>query len=100
LAIGSVLDSKIKRRCHTLTKEKSDSIGARLEHSPRKSLTKEAQQPDVLVYPARTATKLLKLFLYKITQVHLMQPRDPSTRINVCSWFIKSVNEGTLDPHT
>jgi hypothetical protein len=55
-AMGSVLDKKVKRRCHILTEEKLD-IGARLEHSPIKSLAKLAQQADVLVSPARTATK-------------------------------------------
>jgi hypothetical protein len=41
-----VLVKKIKR-CH---EEKLDDVGARLEHSPRKSLAKLAQQAGVLVF--------------------------------------------------
>jgi hypothetical protein len=59
-----------------LTEEKFDDIGARLERSPIKSLAKLAQQADVSVSSARTATKWLKLRLYKITQVYSLQPRD------------------------
>jgi len=44
-----------------LTEEKLDGTGIRLERLPRKLLAKEAQQSDVPVFSARTATKLLKL---------------------------------------
>jgi hypothetical protein len=54
--MGSVLDKKIKRRYHVLTKEKLDNIGARLEHLPRKSLIKLAQQADISVSSARTTS--------------------------------------------
>jgi hypothetical protein len=97
--MGSVLEKKIKRNCPVLTEEEFDYTGARLECSPRKSLAKPAQQADVSVSSTRTTTKLPKLHQYKITQVHSLQPRDPAaTRINVCNWFIQSVNDGTLDP--
>jgi hypothetical protein len=43
-----------------LTQEKLDDIGARLEHTPRKSL-KHLAQSGVSKSSARTATKLLKL---------------------------------------
>jgi transposase len=56
---GLVLDKKTKGRCHILNEEKLHNIGARLEHSQRKSLAKPAQQADILVSSARTATKLL-----------------------------------------
>jgi hypothetical protein len=92
---GLVLDKKIKIIRHVLTEETLDDIGTRLE--PR-SLVKLAQQTDVSVSSARTATKLLKLCPYKITQVHSLQTRDAATRINFYNWFIQSVNEGTLDP--
>jgi hypothetical protein len=58
---GLILNKKIKRRHHVFTKEKLDHIGARLEHSPRKSLAKLAQQADISVSSAMTATKVLKL---------------------------------------
>jgi hypothetical protein len=97
--MGLVLDKKIDRKCHILTEDRLANIDARLEHSTRKSLTKLAQQADVLVSSARTAAELLKLCPYKITQVHLLQPRDLATRINFCNWCIQSVNEGTLAPY-
>lgn len=50
-----------------LTEEKLNGIGARLEHLPGKSLGKVVQQVDVSISSARTATKLLKLFSYKVT---------------------------------
>jgi hypothetical protein len=59
--VCSVLDKKVKRRCHVLTQEKLYNIGARLEHFPRKSLAKMVWLAEVLVASARTATKLLKL---------------------------------------
>jgi hypothetical protein len=92
--IGSVLDKKIKTRCHILTEETLD-IGARLEYLPRKSLAKLAQQADVSVSSV-TATKLLKLCHNKITRVYSLQPTDPATRIHFCNWFIQSVS--TLHP--
>jgi hypothetical protein len=57
--LQGLLDKKIKRRCHTMTEEKLDDIGARLENLPRKSLAKLNQQADISVSSART-TKLLK----------------------------------------
>jgi hypothetical protein len=48
-----------------LTEEKLDFFSARLERSPRKSLAKQAQQADVSVSSAGTATKLLKFHRYK-----------------------------------
>jgi hypothetical protein len=44
-----------------LTEEKLDDIGARLEHTPRKSLKRLAQDTGVSNSSARTATQLLKL---------------------------------------
>jgi hypothetical protein len=27
-----------------------------------------------------------------------LQPRDPSSRVHFCSWFLQSVVEGEIDP--
>jgi hypothetical protein len=53
---GLVLDKKIKTRRNVLTEEKLDDIGATLESSQRKLLTKLDQYAD-LFFSARTATK-------------------------------------------
>jgi hypothetical protein len=44
---GSFLDKKYTRQNAMLTEEMLDEIGASLEHSPRKSLTRLAQQAQV-----------------------------------------------------
>jgi hypothetical protein len=44
---GSFLDKKYTRQNAVLTDETLDEIGARLEHSPRKSLARLAQQAQV-----------------------------------------------------
>jgi hypothetical protein len=49
--------------------------GARLVHTPRKSLKRLAQETGVSKSSARTATQLLKLRPYKTTTViHALQP--------------------------
>jgi hypothetical protein len=90
--LQGLLDKKIKRRCHTLTEEKFDDNGARLENQPRKSLAKLNQQVDILVSSARTPTKLLKSCPQN-TQVYSLQPKDLATKINFCNWFIQSVKK-------
>jgi hypothetical protein len=76
--------------------------GARLEHTPRKSLKRLAQETGVSKFSARTATQLLKLRPYKTTIIiiiiHALQPRDPASRVNFCNWFLQSVVEGEIDP--
>jgi hypothetical protein len=45
---GSLLDKKPAKKCHVLTEEKLDEIGARLEHTPQKSLRCLAQETSIL----------------------------------------------------
>jgi hypothetical protein len=44
---GSFLDKKYTRQNAVLTEETLDEVGARLEHSPRKSLARLAQQAQI-----------------------------------------------------
>jgi hypothetical protein len=67
-----------KRR--VLTEEKLDEIGARLEHSPRKSFRLIAQETGISKTSARTAAMLLKLKPNETTTVHELQPHDPANR--------------------
>jgi hypothetical protein len=55
---GLLIDKKQKYKCRVLTEEKLDVIGARLEHSPRKSLKRLAQESGVSKSSARTSTQL------------------------------------------
>jgi transposase len=44
---GLLIDKKQKHKRRVLTEEKLDDIGARLEHTPRKSLKRLAQENGV-----------------------------------------------------
>jgi hypothetical protein len=56
---GLLIDKKQKHKRRVLT-EKLHDIVARLEHTPRKSLKRLAQETGVLKSSASTATQLLK----------------------------------------
>jgi transposase len=53
---GLLIGKKPKHKDHLLTEEKLDDIGARLEHTPRKSLKRLAQETGVSKSSARTTT--------------------------------------------
>jgi hypothetical protein len=57
---GLLTDKRQKHKRRVLTEEKLDDIGARLEHAPRKSLKRLAQETGMSKSSARTAKKLLK----------------------------------------
>jgi hypothetical protein len=66
---GSFLDKKYTTQNAVLTEETLDETGARLDHSPRKSLARLAQQAQVSKTTAWRATKNLHIRPYKITQI-------------------------------
>jgi hypothetical protein len=66
-----------------LTEEKLDDIGSRLEHAPRKSLKRLAQETGVKKSGSRTATQLQKLRPYKNSN-----PRTPYSRAIQLAGFI------------
>jgi hypothetical protein len=65
-----LIHKKQKQKRRALTEEKTDGTGARLEHTPRKSLKHLAQETGVSKSGARRATHLKKLRLYKTTVIH------------------------------
>jgi hypothetical protein len=81
-----------------LTEKLYDDIGARIEHTPTKSLKCLAQETGASKSSARTATQLLKFRPYKTTVIHTLQPHDPASMVHFCSWFLQSVVEGEFDP--
>jgi hypothetical protein len=89
---------KQKHKVRVLTMEKLDDVGARLEHTPRKSPKRLALETGVSKSTARMATQLLKLRPYK-TVIHALQPRDPASTVHFCSWFLQPVVEGEINPH-
>jgi hypothetical protein len=79
---GSLIEPIQKYKHWVLTKEKSDDIGAKLEHTPTKSLKSLAQEAGVSKSSARRATQLTKLRPYKITVVLALQPHKPASRLH------------------
>jgi DNA-binding MurR/RpiR family transcriptional regulator len=63
-----------------LTKEMLDEIRATLEQSPRKSLARLAQQAQISKTTAWRATKNLRLWPYKITQVQVTEEGENERR--------------------
>jgi hypothetical protein len=81
-----------------LTEEKLDDVRATPEHIARKSLKCLAQETGVSKSNARIATELLKLRPYNTTAIHALQPFNPTSRVQFCSQFLRSVTEGEIDP--
>ncbi|KAJ4440888.1 hypothetical protein ANN_10735, partial [Periplaneta americana] len=82
---GSFLNKKCVQQCCVLTEGKLDEVGARLEHSPRKSLPRLAQEVNISKTSAFVATKLLKLKPYR--SVHNGDV-DPLLRFFTDEWSI------------
>jgi hypothetical protein len=66
---GLLTEKKQKHKRRVIT-EKFDDIGARITHTPRKSLKRLSQETGVSKSSARMATQLLKLRPYKTTVIH------------------------------
>jgi hypothetical protein len=98
LRIGLLMNKKTEYKRRGRTEEKLYDIGARLQHTPRKSLKRLAQETGVSKPSARTATQLLMLRPYKTTVIHASEPRDSASRFRFYSWFLQSVVEGEIDP--
>jgi transposase len=76
---GLLIDKKQKHKRRVLTEEKLDDIGARLEHTPTKSLKHLAQETGVSKSSARTAIQLLKVRPYKATVIQTFVAAAQST---------------------
>jgi hypothetical protein len=74
-----------------------DDIGARLEHTPRKSLKGPAQGTGESESSARMATQLLKLRPHKTRVILALQPCNSASRVCFCSWFLQSAIEGEIN---
>ena len=65
-----VKNRKANRRRHVLTEATLDEIGERLEHTPQKSIKRLSQETRVSVSSVQRATKLLKLHIVRIGNIH------------------------------
>jgi hypothetical protein len=95
---GSFLDKNYTRQNAVLIEETLDEIGAKLEHSPRKSLARLAQQAQVSETTAWRATKNVHPRPYIITQIQVIEEGDYGRRTYFCNWFFQAVHDGVLDP--
>jgi hypothetical protein len=95
---GTLNRQETKHKRLVLADEKSDDTGARLEHTPRKSLKRLAQETGASESSARSWTQFLKLKTYKPPVIHALQPSDLARGVHFCSWFLQSVGEGEIDP--
>ena len=89
---------RIKKRIYkqnSSNRAKLDGVGAILERSPQKSITKLTRQTGVSVSSARNAARLLSLKLYHYTPVHALKD-DANLRVNHCNWFLESVETGLI----
>jgi hypothetical protein len=82
-----------------LIEKKLGEIGARLEHTPLKSLSRLSQETGISKSSAAKSIKLLKIRPCKLIVIHALKPRDPASRIDFCNWFLKSVHDGEVGPH-
>jgi hypothetical protein len=71
---------KQKHKRRVIPEEKLDDIRTRLEHAPRKSLKRLAQESGVLKSRARRATLLLKLRPYETTTIRKRLAAAPSSQ--------------------
>lgn len=53
---------------------------------------------DILVWSVTWHTKWPKLWSYKSTAVHSLQPYDPVPALFFCNWYLQSVHGGKLHP--
>jgi hypothetical protein len=68
--MGLLIDKKKKHKQQVLTEEMLDDIGARFEHTHRKSPKRLVQVTRASKSSARRATQLLKRRSYKTTVIH------------------------------
>jgi biotin operon repressor len=94
---GLLIDKRQKHKRRVLTEERLGDIGARLEHTPRKSLKHLAPEIGVSKSSARTAMQMLKLRPYKTAVIHSLQLCDTASRVHFCSWFLQPVIEDEID---
>jgi hypothetical protein len=96
--MGLLTDKKQKHKHQVLSEEKLDDIGARLQHTPRKSLKHLAQGIGVSKSTERRATQLLQFRPYKKTVICNLQPHNPASRVHFSRWFLQSVIKNEIDP--
>jgi hypothetical protein len=77
-----------------------DIIGARFEHSSRKSFTRIVHEAKVQITAFRKETKTSHLRPYKIIEAQAVDEGYYEIRTHFCNWTLRAVYEDVLDLNT
>ncbi|KDR23996.1 hypothetical protein L798_07935 [Zootermopsis nevadensis] len=91
---GSVSDKKRSGRPSSLSDENLNDVKQYSEWSPRKSLTRLAQQTGLSYGTTQRCTRRLKLVPYRIHTMHELKEPDKGKRLQYCEWFRELVRDG------
>ncbi len=78
-----------KNRMHTmLTSEKVEEIGATFSDTPHSSICKVARRTATSIKSTHRTTRLSKLYPYRVSVLHEVNPADCPKRIEFCKWLL------------
>jgi hypothetical protein len=92
---GSVQDRNRSGRTSVLSVDSLDDIRQTLLRSPRKSLRKLSLQSGLSYGSVHKATKILKLYPYRVHVMHELKEPGKEKRLQCCRWFTHVIRGGT-----
>ncbi len=84
--MGSVMNALKNRMCTVLIPEKVEEIGAAF--SDTQHICKVAKRTRTSIKSTHHATRLLKLYPYRVSVLHEVNPADCPKRIEFCKWLL------------
>ncbi len=85
---GSVMNAPKNRTRTVLTPEKEEEIGAAFSDTPHSSIRKVARRTATSIKSTHCATRLLKLYPYRVSVLYEVNPADYPKRIKFCKWLL------------
>ncbi len=85
---GSVMNAPKNRTLTVLTPEKVEDIGAAFSDTPHSSIRKVVRQTGTSMKSTHHATRLLKLYPYRVKVLHEVNPADCPKCIEFCKWLL------------
>ncbi len=86
--MGSVMNAPKNRMCTVLTPEKVEENGAAFSDTPHSSIRKMVRWTGTSMKSTHHATRLLKLYPYRVSVLHEVNPAHCPKRIEFCKWFL------------
>ncbi len=86
--MGSVMNAPNNRTRTVLTPEKVKEIGAAFSDTPHSSICKVARRTGTSIKSTHHATRLLKLYPYRISVLHDVNPTDCPKYIEFCKCLL------------